>query len=218
MGAPVLGQAHICKRNLRKFIKEGKKALLPVAGNTDFSQPELADGEHKPDAVGGKAWREMPLRVFVFARHGWFNADDPVPDPGMMGAGIAQGEDRLGPRKQLLIRKAKVGCGLFDNGRIEAVGELECGFAGHQFAGHPQGQVVVAISIGLGKVFDECVGGSLAFILQLCQPCVMFGQFKAFELEEAFQISRQFFQERARFEAEQIEWIKVAEGADLNTG
>jgi len=140
MSPPSDRNSHIGKGHLGKFVEQGKKARAPLCGRGDFSEPGMADGQNQPNAVMIECWSGMPLRVFVLAREARLDAEDAVPNPRMVSAGVSDGEDRLDPGEKKRIGVAEIRRDLLLNGRSGGRDELQNAAATHQLTGHPQRQ------------------------------------------------------------------------------
>ena len=86
---PIGRQSHFTEGDFRVLVKKGKQPVLPSGGGADFAKPVMADAKRVTNPVWRKSWLAMPLRVLVLAvGHPWGGSTNPVPDTGVMSAGI----------------------------------------------------------------------------------------------------------------------------------
>jgi len=189
MSAPVGWNTHVGEGDIGVFVKQGEESALPECGRADFAQPEVADSQHQPNTIGRKAGCNVPVGVLPLAGDGGLDAKSAIPDAGVMGTCVAQGEDGFGPGEELLIREAKSGGSLLDQGMTHAISQLQCCLARHEFARHPEREVFVPVAVKLIEVFNEGLTGAVLFIAEFSKPELVFSPLNASEPQEGFQVA-----------------------------
>ena len=189
VSAPVGWQSHFGQGNLGVFVEQFKEPRLPLTGQGDLLEPEVANGKHESDASIIECRVGMPLRVFVFTWNRRLCAEDAIPDPGMVGTRVAKGEKCFGPGEELLIGVSKLSSYLADYLTFDAEHQLEGRSTGHQFASHPERELLVLVTVMVTKMDDKLLPGAALLFFQSSQPLLMVRPLAPPKLRQRFQVT-----------------------------
>jgi len=160
VGFPVLGEAHIGGGNGRIFREEGLDPFLPLARRGDLAE-EVKDHKHEhARAVVGQEILviivfQVPVGMLVGLREAGGVAEHAIPKPGVVSADMTGTVESEEPAFELRGWHGKVpGDGGADR-VIDALEEGEEASHAHQFGHHPDGEILVGVSVFFREVLGE---------------------------------------------------------------